>query len=91
LRIVIIEAGEAAGPVKVWVAPVVDAPRVAADCRRRCYPVASQAAGHELVRRVMAVGARGGGATRSPGYPGVGLDEADRMVRAAIRRPMDPP
>ena len=91
MRIVIIEAGEAAGPVKVWVAPVVDAPRVAADCRRRCYPVASQAAGHELVRRVMAVGPRVRGPTRSRASLGVGLDEADRMVRAAIRRPTDPP
>lgn len=85
MRIVIVEASEAAGPVEVWVAPVVDAPRVARHCRRRCYPVASQAAGDELVRRMLAIGPRVSGPSRSRAFLRIGLNEADRMVRAVIR------
>ena len=84
MRIVILEASTAAGPVQVWVAPVADARRVAPHRRRSCYPVASQAAGDELVRRVLAKGPRVGGPTGSRAFLGLGLQEAQRIVRAAI-------
>ena len=84
MRIVILEASTAAGPVQVWVAPVADARRSAPHCRRRCYPVASQAAGDELVRRVLARGPRVGSPTRSRAFLGLGMEEAERIVRAAI-------